>query len=52
MEYTEAYLEPCQSSKIEVFVKIGDNLKLLTVFPENSIQDVGQNTTLNVLIII
>ena len=37
---TEAYSEPCQISKIEIFAKIADDLQPLTILEKNSISDV------------
>ena len=37
---TRANSEPCQTSKIECFAKIGSSLQLLTVFAKHSMVDV------------
>ena len=38
----EAYAEPCRTSKMEVFAKIVDDLKPLTIFTKHYILDVWQ----------
>ena len=38
LNYREAYLEPSQTSKMEFFVKIVNNLNFLTVFTKSSSQ--------------
>ena len=37
---SEAYLEPLQTSKIELFAKIANSFKPLTVFAKNFMLDV------------
>ena len=41
---TQAYSEPCQTPKMETFVKIVDSLKPLIAFAINSILDVWQDS--------
>ena len=36
----QVYLEPSQTSKIETFVKIANNLMPLTIFTKSSILDI------------
>ena len=38
--FTEAYSEPCRTSKMELSVKTLNSLKLLTIFAKRSILDV------------
>ena len=38
--WTEAYSEPCQTSKMDLFAKIFDEWKQLTIFEKSSILDV------------
>ena len=40
----QAYLERCQTSKMETFAKIVNGLKLLIVFAKNSILNVRQDS--------
>ena len=40
----EAYPEPCQTSKMDCFVKIVNGLNLLTFFVRHSILDVWQGS--------
>ena len=35
--HAEAYSEPCQTFKMTLFAKTGDDLMLLTIFTKNSI---------------
>ena len=44
--WPEAYSEPCQTSKIELFAKIVNEWKLLTIFKKSSILDVWQGSDL------
>ena len=41
---TEAYSEPCQTSKIESFAKIVNGFMPLTIFAKRSILDVWQGS--------
>ena len=41
--FSEAYSEPCQTSKMEVFTKIVSSFLLLTIFTKSSILDVWQD---------
>ena len=41
--YSGAYLEPIQTSKMELFVKIVNALKFLMIFTKNSILDKSLN---------
>ena len=41
---TEAYLEPCQTSKMEHFTKTVNSLKPLTIFANSYILDVWQGS--------
>ena len=41
---SEAYSEPCQTSKMEVFTKIVNGLSFLTIFTKSSILDVLQDS--------
>ena len=41
---SEAYSEPCKTSKMEVFAKIVSDFLFLTVFPKNSSLDVWQDS--------
>ena len=43
---SEAYSEPCQRSKIEVFAKIVKGFSFLTIFAKSSILDVCQDSEL------
>ena len=40
----EAYLEPCQTSKMELFTKIVNGFSYLNIFAKSSISDVSQNS--------
>ena len=40
----EAYTEPCQTSRIELFAKRVNGLKPLTIFAKSSILDVWQGS--------
>ena len=40
----EAYSEPCQTSKIEVFAKTVNRLSFLTIFAKSSILDAWQDS--------
>ena len=42
--FTEAYSEPCQTSKMQCFAKIVIAEKALTIFPKNSILDIWQGS--------
>ena len=42
--YTTAYLEPCQTSKMERFVKTVNDSMLLTIFAKGTILDVSQGS--------
>ena len=39
---SEAYLEPCQTSKIDIFAKIINGFQSLTTFTESSFTDIWQ----------
>ena len=41
---SEAYSEPCQTSKMEVFTKIGNDFSFLTIFVKSSILDIHQDS--------
>ena len=41
---TEAYSDPCQTSKMELLVKIFNGIQLLTVFAKSSFLDVWQGS--------
>ena len=41
---SEAYSEPCQTSKMEVFTKIVNGFSFLTIFAKSSILDVWQDS--------
>ena len=41
---SEAYSEPCQTSKMEVFAKIVNGFSFLTIFLKLSILDVWQDS--------
>ena len=43
-QMSEAYSESCQKSKMELFVKIVNGLKPLTVFKKSSILDAWQGS--------
>ena len=40
----EAYSEPCQTSKMELFAKIVNGFSYLNIFAKSSISDVSQNS--------
>ena len=42
--YSEAYSEPCQTPKIELFVKIVSGWKLLTIFAKSFILDIWRGS--------
>ena len=42
LHITEAYSEPCQTSKMDVFVKTVQGFQLLTIFAKSFILDVQQ----------
>ena len=44
--HAEAYSEPCQTFKMTLFAKTGDDLMLLTIFTKNSILGVWQSSIL------
>ena len=41
---SEAYSEPCQTSKMEVFEKITNGFSFLVIFAKSSILDVWQDS--------
>ena len=41
--YSEMFSEPCQTAKMELFVKIVNDLKPLTIFAKRSVFGVWQN---------
>ena len=43
-EYPEAYLEPCQASKMELFVEIVNDWKPWTIFAKSSILNILQGS--------
>ena len=42
IENSEAYLEPCQTSKTDIFAKIINGFQSLTIFAKSSITDIWQ----------